>query len=239
MSDQPAWRPDSPDQASGMAPPYGVYPVVQPPARRGLSTPLVAGLVLLVVAALGIPLGYLWSALAPRLPMVKYQGDLYFIDAGPEELAAADGWFILLALGTGVLLAFAAWFGLRRHRGPLVMAALGVGSLAASWLAAWIGSGIGRAEYDQRLASAPDRTLLTLPLEVGATGDGWFGQLTGIIAIQALIAVFLYMIMAGWSKYPELRAPEPDRYQPAWQPEGQFGPGFTGSSEMGTGTART
>jgi hypothetical protein len=215
-----------------------MYPPARSPRRSWLPSLLTAGIVAVVVAALGVPLGFLWSELAPRLQMIKFEGDLYFIDAGPEELAAADGWFIVLAAVTGLVVALVAWFGLRRWRGPVVMAALAVGSLGASWLAGWIGSEVGRAAYEQQLAGAPDRTLLTLPLEVGATGTGWFGHLTGATAIQALVAVFVYMILAGWSRYPELMAPKPDGYPP-YPPDGQFGPGLTGRSEMGTGTART
>jgi hypothetical protein len=224
VTDQPAW-----------------YPIEPPPRRRWLPNLLIAGGVAAFVAALGVPLGFVWSELAPRLQMVKFEGDLYFIDAGPEELAAADGWFIVLGVGVGLVVSLGAWFGLRRRRGPVMLAALAVGSLGSSALAAWIGSEIGRAAYEERLATAPDRTLLTLPLEVGATGSGWFGHLTGAIAIQALIAVFVYMIMAGWSRYPELMAPRLPAY-PAYPPypaDGQLGPGLTGSSEMGTGTART
>ncbi len=241
--------------------------VEQPPRR--LAGAIMAGVsVAVVTAVLGAGVGWLWAEVAPRIAVVKGDGGFYYADPEPEQAVAADGWFVILGAIAGILLAVAAWHVLRRYRGPAIMAGLAVGSLAGAMIAWWVGYKIGMAQFaavrDTAAMGArvnaplglritdldPDRALLSVP--------------NGVAAIQALVAVGVYTVLAGFSKFMDLRGdPVPgaealqltNLYQPlTFEPQtipagaaarpttdqpGQFGPGFTGNSDSTTGTART
>jgi len=219
-------------------------------------------LVTLVVAASGFALGWLWTTLSPRVALIKVEGGFVYADAEPEQALAADGWFLLLGLGAGLLFALLAWL-LRAHRGPAMLFALAVGSLGAAWIAWWFGIHIGLAELNAARDAAPIGARLQAPLGLRITDldrhSAWQPLLTGVVAVQALAAVFCYTAFAGFSRYPSLRGPDPTPEWPvyAWgqtgvadrtpapggpddggRPFGQLGPGRTGSSETATGTAR-
>ena len=107
-----------------------------------------AALVALGVAAFGGVVGWVWSEVAPRLQVIKAGEGLLYADAEPEQPIAADGWFFLLGLGLGIVLAVLAWVLLRRYRGAAMLAGLTVGSLVGAMLRA-----LGRLQ-DLRTASS-------------------------------------------------------------------------------------
>jgi hypothetical protein len=88
---------------------------------------IVVGLVLL-----GAPVGLLWSALAPHYTAVR-EADGYTIPNVESNKAAigADGTYLLVVLGVGVLCGLLAWLFARRSGPYTVMALLIGGSLAA------------------------------------------------------------------------------------------------------------
>lgn len=202
------------------------------PRRKGWPTPLVGLVLALALGALGGPLGWLWTMLAPDVPLIKTEGGARLTDPQPEEFVAADGWFTLLGLGFGLLAAIAVWALLRRHRGPFVLLGLAVGTVGAALVAWWVGT-LGQSDFERLAASAPVGTPLSQPAELRAGGFEWLWgvipTLQGDVLLPAFGAVVMYTLLAGWSRYPSL-VPEPEPAAPlaleaapepaptAWQP---------------------
>lgn len=190
-------------------------PEIHPaPAKPRLLRVLgVAALVAVVLTVLGAPLGLLWKAIAPGVPMVKTAEGARLVDPQPEEFVAADGWFTLLGLGFGIVAAIVLWMVLRRYRGPAVLAGIAVGTIGAGLVAWWLGSKLALNDFDQVVAAAPVGEALSRPPDLRAGGFEWlYGvipTLRGDVLIPAFGAVVMYTLLAGWSKYPGLR-PEPE-----------------------------
>ncbi|HEX2298320.1 MAG TPA: DUF2567 domain-containing protein [Pseudonocardiaceae bacterium] len=97
-----------------------------------------------VVAVLGLPLGWLWSRLAP----VEIASVVAAPGAGELGLAPLLGQsehrfdamaiFVLFGLAAGVLTGVALWF-VRSLRGPVVLVGAVLGSLVAAWLGMRVG----------------------------------------------------------------------------------------------------
>lgn len=186
----------------------------------------VGGMVLVALAVVGIPLGLLWQAIAPRVELVATETGFRYTTESPEGYAGDDGMFTFLGLGLGMLAAIAVWMLLRRHRGPIQVVALVLGSIAAQVVAWRFGEWWGRIGFDAMLDGAqpgehvfrPPRLLMInfdpgeawnalLDGRVLAVGDHL--QL-GVLATMALAAVFIYTVLAGWSRYQSLsRETEP------------------------------
>ncbi|HWG99295.1 MAG TPA: DUF2567 domain-containing protein [Pilimelia sp.] len=196
----PAWPPPAPPSA-GHAP-------APRPARSGLGTVAVT----LALAALGAPLGLLWAAVTPRVPMQMTSYGVWPVTSQPEEYIAADGMFALLGLGFGVLAAIAVWHLRPRHRGPVGLAAVTVATFAAGVLGWRLGRWWGLAEYAAFVRGAPVGATIDKPVDLLAVDAGvafgvlpWVG---GVVLLPAVGAAAAYTLMAGWSAYPSLR-PEP------------------------------
>ncbi|MEU4691230.1 hypothetical protein [Actinoplanes sp. NPDC023714] len=167
------------------------------PVRRTVTVTLVT---FAVVAALGAPLGLLWRWLAPGVPVVD-AGDNGIVvnDPSPEQYIAADGWFTLLGLAFGVLVAIAAWLVLRRDRGPfLLIGVVGGTFVAGHWVAPLIGEMIGRDAYEQWRTSAAQGASYLAPPEVHALGP---------TLVPAFAAAIVLTLLAGWSNDPDLDQP--------------------------------
>jgi hypothetical protein len=168
--------------------------------------------VALSIGVLGAGVGWLWAVLAPRVTWVKVEGGYIFADEEPEQAAAADGWFLLLGAGLGVLLAIAVWVALRRYRGVVMLVGLTLGSLLGATVAWWVGHRIGLTQFNRASASAAVGTRIEAPLGLRITNldphRWWLPQVTGVAAAQALTAAFTYTCLAGFSVYDDLRGPE-------------------------------
>ncbi|WP_433609157.1 hypothetical protein ACQP2P_37515 [Dactylosporangium sp. CA-139114] len=191
-----------------------ISPVEQTEAVRPARVPilrevLVALLAAVVVAGLGAPFGLLWSKLAPHVELVQTQYGPYPIDPEPEGYWADDGWFVLMAIGMGILVALAAWFLLRRYRGPLMLLGLVIGSAGASVLGAWLGSRIGWAHYTDLAKHAPVDTHIFRPVKlrtgVSSLLFGFIPWVRGTMLIQSLAAAAVYTGLAGFHVSPTLR----------------------------------
>ncbi|WP_433208747.1 DUF2567 domain-containing protein [Dactylosporangium sp. CS-047395] len=191
-----------------------ISPVEQPEVARPARVPIVrellfALLAAVVVAALGAPFGWLWSKLAPHVELVQTQYGPYPLDPEPEGYWADDGWFILMSIGMGIVVALAAWFLLRRYRGPLMLAGLVLGSAAASVIAAWLGNKIGWDRYLDLAEHAPVDTHIFRPVKlrtgISSLYLGFIPWVRGTMLIQALAAAAIYTGMAGFHVSPTLR----------------------------------
>lgn len=169
-----------------------------------------AALCAAAVAALGAPLGLLWSAVAPDVPVrVTEQGATY-ADPQPEQLAAADGWFALLGLPFGVLAAVVVWVTARRYRGVVVLAGLAVGGVAAGLLAWWLGRQVGLAGYRAALDQAGVGTDLARPADLAVAEIGWWPpRVAGVPLVPGLSAAVTYTLLAAWCRFPGLRPGPP------------------------------
>jgi hypothetical protein len=167
---------------------------------------ITAVVVAVVVTALGGAVGWLWAEVTPRLQVIKSDRGFLYADAEPEQPIAADGIFLLVGLGLGILLAVLAWVLLRRYRGGAILVALTVGSLACSVLAYWIGHKIGVAQFNAVRSSAPLGAQLSAPVTLRATNLNFDRSFlpSGVVAGQALAAAFVYTTLAGFSAYEDL-----------------------------------
>jgi hypothetical protein len=254
--------------------PYAAVAPAEPvrASRPVFSPTFAAVLVAVVIAGAGLFLGWLWAELAPRIGVIKMNDGFIYADSEPEQAVAADGWFAIIGAGAGLLFAILAWQ-LRRFRGVAMVIGLAIGSLLGAYLAWWIGYKIGMSEFTAAKATAKVGDHLDAPLNLRITdltaSKWWPPKITGVAAIQALIAVVTYTCLAGFSAYSNLRGyeaypvdgppyePQPYDAQGEPGPDGptpdeptsdepspeqqwtQLGPGFTGNSDNATGTART
>ena len=189
-------------------------PPGEPTPRRGrLAVGIAAVALAAVVAGFGLLVGWLWSELAPRLPLIMVEGGIAYADPEPEEAIGADAWFAILGLAAGAVFAVLTWFVLRRFRGPVILAALVVGSVAGALLGWWaFRDPITLAEFAQSQGGAPVGAALQGPLDLRITGrppgGPWRPTFVGVIPVQALTAAFVYTCLAGFSGYSSLRGPD-------------------------------
>jgi Protein of unknown function (DUF2567) len=231
-ADQPSpgdGRPADSDRPTG-----GPYPAGPPPVPPAPGTPpttaargrppraraIVIWIVtVLVIALLGAPLGLLWRVAAPSVPVVKTDAGAVLAQPEPEQFIAADGWFALLGVGLGGLVALAVWFGLRRYRGPAGAIAVTIGMIGAAILAWRLGREVGLAEYQQVAAAAPSGTNLQKPPDLRSGGVSWLAGVVpvswGVLLAPAFGAAVIYTALAAWSTHPGLQV-EPDGLSSGW-----------------------
>lgn len=104
--------------------------------------------VLSTVGLFGVPLGWLWSMVAPPQRMVVNA------DGQPVPANAIETWhafdglviYALLALVTGIVIGVVVWL-LRERRGPVIMFAAVGGSVLAGWLGLMMGGAFAANRY--------------------------------------------------------------------------------------------
>ena len=168
-------------------------------ARPWRRTLVVAVLTAVAVLVLGGPLGLLWAWLAPSVPVIDTGRDIVVNDPSPEQYIAADGWFTLLGLGFGLLVAVVAWLLLRRDRGPFLLLGVVAGTLGAGYLVApRVGELIGKTAYQHWRETAAQGATYFAPPEIHSTGP---------MLVPAFAAAVVLTLMAGWSNDPDLDLP--------------------------------
>ncbi len=180
------------------------------PSRRGeLSSALVvAG----AVAVSGLLLGFVWYLVAPSLPLRKVDKGMAYISPSPEQPVAADGWFVLLGLGLGIAAAILVWMMFTRTRGPIQLVGLTLGALAAGYLA-WLLAVHLPNDYAHRVNQARLNDIVDRPAQLQSTNSpvcirGCVSVRSGELWVPAFGAVVAYALMAGWSRWPNLRPGE-------------------------------
>ncbi len=195
-------HPSGPDDPYGAAAGYGAdgwgeAGTVRRPWRRTAVVAVLSGLAILV---LGGPLGLLWAWLAPSVPVLDAgQAGIVVNDPSPEEYIAADGWYTLLGLGFGLLVAIVVWLALRRDRGPFLLLGVVLGTLGAGYLIGpWIGSMIGKGGYRHWQETAVQGATYFPPPQVHSVGPK---------LVAAFAAAIVLTLLAGWSTDPDLDEP--------------------------------
>jgi hypothetical protein len=125
---------------------------------------VVAGSVLL-----GLLGGLLWALLAPRaVYVVVSHGTADLADPETSAFIAADGWFCVMAVAGGAVCGLLGHRLAVRRYGPLPMAGLLGGGLAAAYAAMRLGQQIGRARFYRLLASSKPGAMLRPPVSLGS-----------------------------------------------------------------------
>jgi hypothetical protein len=200
--------PTDSEQQAPYAPPATLEPPEPAPSwgARGLVALAVAA----VIAVLGLPLGWLWSSVAPWLPGVVESDGLFLAQPYGEQRAGAETWFIMLSVGAGIVFAIAAWLTLRRFRGPVMVVALAVGGIAASWLMWRFGHNIGRGHALEVARHGKIGQIVLIPPDIRIKQTGniatWHGlpYLSGVLLYLAIAAILVYVLIASFTSNPGL-----------------------------------
>src|SRR5579859_5513975 len=139
---------------------------------RGAVPVLVAALAAAAgTAVLGVVAGLGWAAVAPRPWLVMTSpGAAALVNTETNAFIAADAAFCLVCLAGGVVSgALGYLFAVRKH-GPLAMAGLIAGALAAAFVARWVGEQSGLATFQHLLATLPAGARFRDSLALGASG---------------------------------------------------------------------
>ncbi|MEU6081950.1 ABC transporter permease [Streptomyces sp. NPDC047108] len=178
--------PHDPRRSSGAG---GPYP--ENPGGPGLGVELRQGaLVALAVTVAGVALGLLWLWLAPRMPLVSDGKAVFIKNSEGEEAIGADGTFVLLAAGLGVLTgAVVFWF--FRRGGIAIVVGTAVGALLASVVAWRMGVWLGPAQDVAAHARAVGKgKTFDAPLQLRAKGALLAWPIAATAVHLALTGVF-------------------------------------------------
>ena len=186
---QPGEYPDAP--RSGPLPATAPEPAVLPGRRSAAARirgPLLALLATAAASAvLGLCVGLIWSAVAPRaLLVVQSRGVAYVAYDETSAFIAADAWFCLLTAVGGLVCGIAGYFAAVRRYGAIAVAGLVLGGLAASLLARWAGQQQGLARFQSLLATSPAGAQLHQPLTLGGQGPLAFWPLLAALAVGTI-----------------------------------------------------
>lgn len=147
------------------------------------------------VALVGIPVGWLWSLLAPPQRMRVMGGDAGELPLQLESWHRFDALavFLLLGLAAGIAVGVVVWL-LRERRGPVILVAAVLGSLVSAWLAMQMG-----------LSFAGGRYAITEPPEVGTVVEAAPVLETGwAVLAQPLTTALVYGMAAIWNSRDDL-----------------------------------
>jgi hypothetical protein len=144
----------------------------------------------LVVLVFGAGLGLLWLWLAPRVPLVSVDGGVFLKDPEGEEAIGADGTFVLLALGFGVVSGLVAF--LRSRAGGIgIVVGVAVGALLGSVLAWQLGVWLGpESDLAASAKAAGANKPFDGPLKLQAKGVLLVWPFFALVTHLALMGVF-------------------------------------------------
>ncbi|SFK80679.1 Protein of unknown function [Amycolatopsis sacchari] len=150
--------------------------------------------VLSLIGLVGIPLGWIWSRLAPPQHVRVYDGG-QLVPLQLESWHRFDdlGVYLLLAFAMGIVVGAAVWL-LRERRGPVILLAAVLGGLLAGWLGTSMGAAFANGHYavtgtphvGDVLAKAPQLESM------------W------VLVAQPLATALVYGLLAGWNGRDDL-----------------------------------
>jgi hypothetical protein len=163
----------------------------------------------MVPVVAGLVLAFVWHAMGPHVDIVMTAPDRPDLtDYNTEAFVAGDGRYAVLTGIAGIVTGALAWL-LRRGRGPLLVVALAAGSLAGAYLTWKLGTHLGEAEYRRLLKTAAAGTHFSQNMQLRAEG---------LVYLQPLAAVAVFVGCAAWSRYPDLIPSARHEPLPAYPP---------------------
>jgi hypothetical protein len=169
----------------------------EPPKVRIKADLLPALSVLSTAGLLGIPLGWLWSRMAPpqRVRVVSTTPGDQPIPLELESWHRFDDLAIygLLMFGLGIVIGVAVWL-LRERRGPVMLLAAVGGAALASWLGTQMGSVFANSEYEITGTPVLGVVLSQAPM----LETSW------VLLTAPLGTVLVYGLLAAWNGHDDL-----------------------------------
>jgi hypothetical protein len=150
--------------------------------------------VLSMVGLLGIPLGWVWSRLAPP-QQVRVFPDNELVPLQLESWHRFDDLaiFLLLGMAAGVIAGVVVWL-LRERRGPVVLIAAVLGSLLAGWLGIQMGTAFAGSVYTVTGTPEVGDVLERAPV----LESGW------VLLAQPMMVALTYGMLAAWNSQDDL-----------------------------------
>lgn len=150
--------------------PDGARRVAAEPAAFGRGAVLAALAVTAGSAMLGLAAGFGWALLAPRPALViAAPQQAAVVNVETSAFIVADALYCALCAAGGVASGLAGFLLAVRRWGPLPMAGVLAGAVAAAFLARWTGEQDGLAAFHHLLATLPPGARLRGPLVLGAS----------------------------------------------------------------------
>jgi hypothetical protein len=186
---------------------------------------LAAGLLAVILTALGFPFAMLWQVVTPRVEFVAVEGGWHSVETYPDGYVEGDLMFAGIGLALGILAAALAWSAMAGRRGPILLLGLVIGSIACQVVAWKLGvqewqqfwDAVERAPAGSHLWRPPSVLFVELDpaaawraLVVGNFTEALRSLQLGALAVMALAATFTYTVCAGWSRRPSLRTDAPE-----------------------------
>ncbi|MTD59495.1 DUF2567 domain-containing protein [Amycolatopsis sp. RM579] len=150
--------------------------------------------VLSLIGLVGIPLGWIWSRLAPPERVRVYDGN-QLLPLQLESWHRFDdlGIYLMLALAAGIVTGSVVWL-LRERRGPVIMIAAVLGGL----LAGWLGTSMGAAFADSHYAITGTPNVGDVLTKAPQLESLW------VLVAQPLATALVYGLLAGWNGRDDL-----------------------------------
>jgi hypothetical protein len=193
------------------APPPDWIPIVDETQYRATGRDIAlevvaAVLVAIALTALGAGLAWVWSAISPRVVLEMTAEGPAYVQPNPEGYVAGESVYLLMTVAVGIVSAVAVWMFVNNRRGPIVLVGLAVGSVAGAVLMAWLGQRIGLTECQRLLNEAPVGTRFEVPVKVrSAIIELGNFKIQGAVLVQAMLAVAVYTLLAGFYQTVSLR----------------------------------
>ncbi|MBE9374238.1 DUF2567 domain-containing protein [Saccharopolyspora sp. HNM0983] len=165
-------------------------PVPRPVVRADLLPALSAAS---LIALLGVPLGWIWSRLAPPEHGVLAPGGTTSSLVESYHEFDALALFLLLSAGFGVLVGAVLWL-VRSRRGPVLLVGAAIGSLLAAWLGMQLGGSFAAALHPPPADPAVGQPVARAP----EIGTGW------AVLVQPLTCALTYGLAASWNGFDDL-----------------------------------
>ena len=148
----------------------------------------------LLLAVFGLPLGWIWSRIAPPQRVgVSSNGQVLPLVDETYHVWDDVAIYLLMGLAFGLVAGVAVWL-LRERRGPTVMIAAVLGALAAGWLMTKTGVSFAAGDY-----------VVPAGLKVGSLFDLAPQLDTGWILLAPPLGVALgYLVLSAWSGSEDL-----------------------------------
>ncbi|MGW9308098.1 DUF2567 domain-containing protein [Saccharomonospora azurea] len=148
-----------------------------------------------LIALLGLPLGWIWSRLAPpqRMRVVTREHQLLPLTAESWHRFDDLAIFLLIGLVAGLLVGVVVWL-LRARRGPVML----VGAVLGSLLSAWLAMRMGTAFAEARFSLPPSAELGAVVDRAPVLETGW------ALLAQPLTTAFAYGTLAAWNARDDL-----------------------------------